>query len=155
VVAQVHIVGVIEQLYFVLYADHVGVEDPADTACCRQQGVNLALHDVPVVDDLDGRSAKRRSPRDIGQARTNRVDVDEVGGGRCEHEVAARIERADRVRQARHQCSAVHRNARYRPGAAEDGARIHRCPAGGRDVAGKDVRHNKRIGLRAGANVVM
>ena len=38
-------VGVIEQLYLVLYADHVGIEGPADTACCRQQGVNLALDD--------------------------------------------------------------------------------------------------------------
>ena len=130
-------VGVIKQLYLVLYADHVGIEGPADTACCRQQGVNLALHDVLVVDDLNGRSGKCRSPGDVGLARRRRIDVDEVGGGRCEHEIAGDIEGADRVRHARHQRSAVHRDARRHSGAAERGAGIHCHAAGRRDIAGQ------------------
>src|SRR5262249_42057694 len=39
-------VGVIEQVHLVLYADHVGVEGPVDTARCRQQRVKVALGDV-------------------------------------------------------------------------------------------------------------
>jgi hypothetical protein len=101
----------IKQLYLVLYADHVGIEGPADTACCRQQGVNLALHDVLVVDDLNG-SGKCRGPGDVGLARTRRADVDQVRGGGCENEIAGDIERADRVRHARHQGSTAHQDGR-------------------------------------------
>jgi hypothetical protein len=146
-------VGVIEQVDLVLYADHIGVEGPADTACGRQQGVNLALGDVLVVDDLNRRSIECRDPRNVGLARRNRVDVDEVGGGGREHEVAGDIERADRL--TRHQCSAGYQHARHRPRAAEHGGGAHQHAAGRRDIAGDRQRAagddgGPRITVRAG-----
>src|SRR5262245_17084287 len=78
---RLHIVGVIEQIHLVLYADHVGVKGPNDTARCCQKSVNPALGDVLVVYDLDGRSIECRGPGDIGLARRYRIDADEVRGG--------------------------------------------------------------------------
>src|SRR4029434_3956712 len=87
-IAQVHIVGVIEQIDLVLDANDIGIEHSIDTARCRQQRVNVALGDVLVVHDLDRRSIERRGPGDVRLTRGGRIDVDEVGGGGREYEVA-------------------------------------------------------------------
>jgi hypothetical protein len=154
-VAQVDIVGVIEQLHLVFHANDVGVEGSDDSARCRQQGVNSALGDVTVVHDLDRRSIECRDPGDIGLARRYRIDADEVGGGGREHEVAGDIERADPDRQTRRQSSAHHQDARRRSSDGEHAGGTHQHAAGRRDIAGDRQRaagddSGSRIGACAG-----
>ena len=148
-------VGVIEQVHLILDANDIGIEQSINPARCGQQGINLALGDVLVVDDLDGRSIEYRDPGDIGLARRYRIDADEVGRGRREREIAGDIERADPDRQARRQSSAHQQDARHRPSAGERGGGAHQRAAGRRDIAGDRQRAagddgGARITVRAG-----
>src|SRR5262249_12211510 len=102
------VVGVIEQVHLILDVNDIGTEQSIDAARCGQQRVNLALGDVLVVDDLDGRSIEYRDPRNVGLARRGRVDVDEVGGGGREREIAGDVDRANRVWHAGRQCPPSH-----------------------------------------------
>ena len=106
----------------------VGVHRPGESAANAAIGGEDGVAPLDVASRRERcrhrRTAQGRRAGDMGEVAVGRIDLDHVGRGRRQHQIARHRQRADRI--ARRQRAAVDRGVADRAIAAECTARVHR-----------------------------